>query len=794
MDNIAKSTFSKFNQALVSVPQELTVAAANFNLDFSLMRVEAPKEFLGVGDALSTRRRGEAEEGQAHITARKLGALFETKAPSVPYLYQAYGKRASDISRRSKTESNNGLNPGIFASQAGPDGTSIWAAATSGPGAIAVHLLACMLARMWKSHEAISLWTELVERRKQEITESPMENIATIMASKQSFARQELAAWDSSARSWLQTADTDRRLQQTQLMLIINYVRLPVNSKGDVYESVLEAWRSGSIAMDRLVQGIPQQVQEGAILLAISSWHLYPNMEVLLENVKDIDQHDELMENALLTISAYGYVQDKEGVFWSLPLAKLRYYSTPVTVKRQLASRTSRVTIEDFWVIVLGALIRQWAPLSQDSNRLCKLIIRLSTLVNQPTVSIEWLKFLENAARRLQEPNDLDGLQSRKLLKLGKRWCAALLNNPQQDPPIFFGLHDFPTLLKFVTETEKKISILREIATTLSANPQDLLIQYKESLARPESRYNSGWSQYSFATALPIEPSPSFLSFTTNDSSTKTGQHDNDNIHARWIASEFFMRRPYDEQQSYCPYLDITPKDMWTNCDKSQCRCVYCACDEAKVICTLSCHGSKEDLLACKSSRSLLDRTEQSKGKCEQSQRGLPCDWCSLLARRKEIQQTGELCGIIQSDEIVQTDGWGFKLLGHYSDDSQPPFRVLLGDAREAAIFTVNSVNPRNQRPLKGFELLGMAPDIDDLELFLSSPLIDTQALKAYLRSWSDARGTVSEEQQCSLEAMTFATKLYESLPGATISVETAEKPLYEAWWVGSEGRSPKKR
>ncbi|GKT58864.1 uncharacterized protein ColTof4_10135 [Colletotrichum tofieldiae] len=171
---------SKLNAALVSVPQELTVAAANFNLDFSLMKVEAPKEFLGVGECLSAHKRDEAEGGQSHVTARKLGALFEALVPPVPNLYQAYGKRASAVSSRSKSKSPNGFESGLFASQAGPDGTSIWAAATSGRGAIAIHLLACMLARIWKSHEAISLWAELVDRRKQEILDnkgSPVNNL-----------------------------------------------------------------------------------------------------------------------------------------------------------------------------------------------------------------------------------------------------------------------------------------------------------------------------------------------------------------------------------------------------------------------------------------------------------------------------------------------------------------------------------------------------------------------------------------------------------------------------------------
>lgn len=139
------------------MPKELTVAAANFNIDFSLMKVEAPKEFHGVRDALSKNRRNAAEEGQPHVTARRLGALFEAIVPPIPHLIQAYGNRVSAISSRTTTKSQKFPTSEIFAAHAGPDATSIWAAATSGRGALAVHLLACMLARIWKGPEAISL-------------------------------------------------------------------------------------------------------------------------------------------------------------------------------------------------------------------------------------------------------------------------------------------------------------------------------------------------------------------------------------------------------------------------------------------------------------------------------------------------------------------------------------------------------------------------------------------------------------------------------------------------------------
>jgi hypothetical protein len=236
------ASISKFSTALLSVPNEVTVAAANFNLNFSLMKVEAPPEFHGLRDALSHRRRHEAEEGLPHVTARCLGALFESVIPTTPSLTTAYGKRASEISKSTKVAQPHA---GMFADRAGADGTSIWAAATSGQHAIAMHLLACMLARIWKPTEATSIWVELVERRKQEIFKaynaSTATGIPSIMAAQQLFTREQLSAWDASARSWLQTADAAKRLDQTQLMLIINNVRMPVNTSQEPYDSVLSA-------------------------------------------------------------------------------------------------------------------------------------------------------------------------------------------------------------------------------------------------------------------------------------------------------------------------------------------------------------------------------------------------------------------------------------------------------------------------------------------------------------------------------------------------------------------------
>ena len=94
---------------------------------------------------------------------------------------------------------------GAFSDYVGCDGTTIWATATSGESTIAMHLLACMLARMWKPLEAISIWSEVVEQRKEHLrrkAEKPGAQISIneAVASRVDLSRERLAEWDKSAR------------------------------------------------------------------------------------------------------------------------------------------------------------------------------------------------------------------------------------------------------------------------------------------------------------------------------------------------------------------------------------------------------------------------------------------------------------------------------------------------------------------------------------------------------------------------------------------------------------------
>lgn len=349
------------------------------------MKVEAPQEYQGLGSALSPSRREQAEDGLPHTTARKLGALFEHIIPETPRLYGAYGQRASDIAKSHAT--NAAVSQiGPFSAHEGLDGTSLWAAATSGKHAIAIHLLGCMLSRIWKGPEAISVWVELVARRKSEILADldggSMQTTASLMAARQEITRANLAAWDASTRAWLQTADEANRVRQTQLRLVLDNISMPVNNKADLYQSVLKAWTSALIMVESLVNGMPQSVLDGGVLLALSAWHLYPDMLALGSTTAHVEQKDALIApGGILTIGLYHTGDTRVGVFWSLPLAHMRYYGEAPVVSRSLATDSSRISFEQLYQVALGSLSAQWnMPLLEVT----KIIIALeSTLRTQ---------------------------------------------------------------------------------------------------------------------------------------------------------------------------------------------------------------------------------------------------------------------------------------------------------------------------------------------------------------------------------------------------------------------------
>ncbi|KAF2796258.1 hypothetical protein K505DRAFT_406457 [Melanomma pulvis-pyrius CBS 109.77] len=340
--------------------QETTFALANINFDFALFKVEPPTEYKDLGLSLSKNHRDAAEHGTEHVFARKLAALFGQVIPPTPNLIKAYGLRASEIAKASANTNNSSARSyGIFKDCTGPDATSIWAAATSGPGAIAVHLLACMLARAWPSDRAEAIWDEIIQARKEELL---------TLITRIDIDRDQISRWNASAKAWLEVADSAKKRQQTQLELLVGNTGLPISGSSGTYRSVINAWKLALQIVDKLVAGEPQSIQDGAVILGLKSWHLFPDVFALSAGQDKIKLHDPLLpQSAVITLGVSSCSPDSEGsVFWSLPLSYVKYYGNPVPSLANIGESTTRLLLPEFFQVVLGSVFSGWAEHSRD--------------------------------------------------------------------------------------------------------------------------------------------------------------------------------------------------------------------------------------------------------------------------------------------------------------------------------------------------------------------------------------------------------------------------------------------
>ena len=247
----------------------------------------------------------------------------------------------------------------------------MWAAATSGIPALAMYLLACILARMWDAKEAVSIWVELCAERRKEIEGGFKANHAisesSLLSVRHEISRNDLATWDASARAWLRSADQAKVKEQDQLMLIVKNIQLPFDSSGSTYSKVIESWRLSMLGLEKLLCGKPQTTVNNAILIAMSAWHLYPDLIVLDKQIKNVKFADHFINpGGVGTIDLYRaeLSTPAEGTQWSLLLSHLRYYGGPVKVKSNLDF--TRVNIFQLHLIALGSIINSWEIRQRD--------------------------------------------------------------------------------------------------------------------------------------------------------------------------------------------------------------------------------------------------------------------------------------------------------------------------------------------------------------------------------------------------------------------------------------------
>ena len=473
------SRIGQLSAGLLSAANENILALANLKFDFSIVKVEAPKEYSELGQALSKGRRSEAEDGSHHRTARRLGSLFEQIVPSTPHLIRAYGVRSSEIAMSSFVNPKGSARDGPFESYVGVDGTAMWAAATSGVPAIAVYLLACMLARAWDAREAVSIWVELVEQRRKDIMSADMNHDVVSESSRMSVAhgieRQDLARLDASARSWLESADQAKLLQQTQLMLVVKNTQVPFVGGSTTYSQVTETWRSAMTGLDQLLAGKPQEISNRAILVAYSAWHLYPDFIILGNKITNVKFKDPRVDaRGVITLSSeYRPQNAAHGMTWSLALSHLRHYGDPVVVQSVLDF--SKVTIRQLHVVALGSLYHHWGVSQRDITSVSEWFSKLwchvrsaRAGVKEPPATEElfWLQCLAEAADKILASDGATRKEALQLVAYGQRRGKRFLGHTSNILIPFFGLRN-PCILAGLSEKnseERGLSCLRRYA------------------------------------------------------------------------------------------------------------------------------------------------------------------------------------------------------------------------------------------------------------------------------------------------------------------------------------------
>ncbi|KAG5800669.1 hypothetical protein H9Q69_000228 [Fusarium xylarioides] len=485
------ASFGKLQAALAAATNEVAVAAANINFDFTLVKYEAPKEFRPIEGYLTSTRKQDAETGKSHVVARRLGALFSGICSDSPNLISAYGARVSEISKAATQKESQEYSKSIFASYVGVDATSIWAAATSSTTAIHVHLLACMLAELWDASEATSIWAELVEERRKDISHR-LEQGETMhfglasAAVQQEITRDQLASWDASARAWIQTGKSVMSKNDAQLRLILKNVYFAINPSEAPFISVIDAWKLAVETTEKLILGIPQEAQNGAAILGLSAWHIYPDIHVYGNKNIKVTMNDELVAaGGILTLASCPVQQSEaRGVFWSLCLSHLTFYGPPVKRNRSLEKDPRRIPFNHLLHATVGAILSRWRVHSSDLFDGINILIAILGTIgvsNRSLYSI--MSLFSNAAKQC-----LDDEQAWSYMLYGKR-RSVFIKDPDSRASgfkAFFGLSDVSFLLSCIVKLEDRISLLQRQAKRVELAEQEVIIFDKPSLTAHE--------------------------------------------------------------------------------------------------------------------------------------------------------------------------------------------------------------------------------------------------------------------------------------------------------------------
>jgi hypothetical protein len=748
----------------------------------------------------------------------------------------------SEISANSEVNPSGEDKDGLFAAHVGVDGTSIWSAATSGPSAIAVHLLACILARAFSSTEATAIMVELVKSRRQEIEESSslddsqVRGFADRMASQVDITREQLALWDASARAWIQSADIAKEFQQSQLKIITRSLNLPISTPTNTYKNVIDAWKLALTTVNNLVEGMPQSVHNAGVLHAVSAWHIFPNLNLVGQFAKVIKFNDPLVApGGIVTLGLQMKDPDSaEGVHWSLDLSCLTHYGDPIHVSKSPGFDGSRITVEELYVVAFGSLLGRWNYGVHDAEEFAMFFSCLwecikpqrsskqtshqstDTVTLSDSSSYIWLLPLAEVGRRYLEASlDCDKGNLLALIGLGCRRGHNFLGREQEVPPQLFGLSDPATLFSLSGELqasseENAILILRQLAESLGLRSDETIIRYLH--------HDIHGSQLEYATAVP-------------DDYDEFGKPLSAAAHKRWVEVP-----QVDGDGCACNGSCVKPEDdLETDDDGSRfltatAMPARCPCYHAGRNCSWKCRHDFDSphILCCNLSHRVADLKSQGEesywtpGPSQPNPNpGSENSWMwtkppPSFRTSRYARMSIPIDGLRAACEF-DPDSYHFEeAFGNQEEQLGPifennnskhfdaiVFRLIAGSPDRVGLYTTEAHAEFSSQPL----------ELSTVISFLTSPHVKVNALRKtidrFLVTYTDVSIRIEEEATKktirglgiqptswakSLKGLQLADNLLSGFRGANISTSIIFKPLHESSWILNRSRQTRLR
>ena len=302
--------------------------------------------------------------------------------------------------------------------------------------------------------------------------------------------------------------------------------------------------------MEAILCGRPQSIVHNSVPLAVLSWHLFPDLIVLGNEIKHVEFKDPLVpESGKCTIGAVSRDVEENctGMQWSLALSHYCFYGDPV--KATSKSEFSSVNMDELKVIALGALLRTWCvgrvdfaeglKISHWFRRIGHLLSRHQRFLDRGTVegTFPWLPYIIKGAMFViaSENDKFEQDKIVHLIRYGQRRTPTLLVAEKSLNRPFFGLRNPVVAVSLIghSDSEHRICYFRELAKNRRKHANQCLIVCQ------------GKFFAQLITAMPVE-------VLTQKRSADRTQIFQDS-HCRWLINQGFHYKAFD-----APMYDAT--------------------------------------------------------------------------------------------------------------------------------------------------------------------------------------------------------------------------------------------